>query len=74
MLERIDRFVQMPARQVQVNARCLEVGVPKQDLYGGQIGPVLQQVRGEAVPEDIVAVPMIFTWRRSGIAITLCTA
>jgi hypothetical protein len=39
-----------------------------------QIGAGVQQMRGERMPEDIVAVPMIFTWRRSGIGITLCMA
>jgi hypothetical protein len=40
MLERIDRLVQMPARQVQVNAGRLQVGMAEQYLDRGQIGPV----------------------------------
>jgi|HubBroStandDraft_6_1064221.scaffolds.fasta_scaffold3469052_1 hypothetical protein len=38
MLERIDRLVQMPARQVQVDAGCLQVGMAEQYLDRGQIG------------------------------------
>ena len=49
MLERIDRLVQMPARQVQVNGRRLQVGMAQQYLDRGRIGPVLQQVRGKTV-------------------------
>src|SRR5690242_11686584 len=43
----------MPSRQVQVDARRLQIGMPHQDLDGRQIGAVLQQVRGEAVPEHV---------------------
>src|SRR5262249_19987121 len=49
--ERIDRLVQMAARQVQVNARRLQIGMPEQYLNGGQIGAVLQQVRSKAVSQ-----------------------
>ena len=50
MLQRVDRLVQMPARQVQVNARRLQVGIAEQNLDRGQIGAVLQQVCGKTVP------------------------
>ena len=55
MLERIDRLVQMPARQVQVNARRLQVGMSEQYLDRGQIGPVLQQVRSKTVSQHVGA-------------------
>ena len=55
MIERIDRLVQMPARQVQVNARRLQAGMAEQYLDRGQIGPVLQQVRGKTVSQHVGA-------------------
>ena len=53
MLERIDCFVQMPARQVQVDAGCLEIGMAEQYLDRSQIGTVLQQVRGKTMPQHV---------------------
>lgn len=55
MLERIDRLIQMPARQVQVNARRLQVGMAEQYLDRSQIGAVLQQVRGKTMPQHMGA-------------------
>ena len=53
MLKRIHRFVQMSARQVEVNARCLQVGMAEQYLDRGQIGAIFQQVRGKTVPQHV---------------------
>ena len=50
MLERIDRLLQMAARQMEVDARSLQVSVAEQHLDRRQISAVLQQVRGKAVP------------------------
>ena len=54
--ERIQRAgdrAQMPLRNVEVDARLLEVMMSKQQLDGPQIGATLQQVRGEAVAERV---------------------
>ena len=53
MLKGIDRLLQMPARQVQVDARSLQVGVAEQYLDRCQIGAILQQVRGKTVPQHV---------------------
>jgi len=50
VLKRIDSLVQVTPRQMQVNAGRLQVSMPKPDLYGGQIGTVLEKVSGKAVP------------------------
>ena len=53
MLKGIDRLLQMPPRQVQVDARSLQVGVAEQYLDRRQIGAILQQVRGKTVPQHV---------------------
>jgi hypothetical protein len=45
----------MAPGQMQVDAGGLQVGVSEQHLNGGQVGPVFQQVSGEAVPEHMGA-------------------
>jgi len=64
----------MTPRQMQVDAGGFQIGMVEENLDGRQIGAVLQQMRGETVSEDIVAVPMISMRQRFGIAITLCMA
>ena len=73
MFERVDGLFQMPSRQVQVDARRLQIGMPHQDLDGRQIGAVLQQVRGEAVPQGVIVVLIISFPLRSAIVITRAT-
>ena len=53
MLERIERLLQMAARQMEVDAGRLQIGVPEQHLDGWQISAVLQQVRGKAVAQHV---------------------
>lgn len=50
MLEWIDRLLQMAARQMEVDAGSLQVGVAEQHLDRRQIGAVLQQMRAKTVP------------------------
>src|SRR5258708_2980941 len=53
MFERIDRLLQVAARQMEVDARSLQIGVAEQYLDRCQISAVLQQVRGKAVPQHV---------------------
>jgi hypothetical protein len=42
MFEGIDRLFQMTSRQMQINARSLQVSVAEQRLDGRQVGAVFQ--------------------------------
>ena len=55
MLERIDRLLQMAARQMEVDAGGLQVSVAEQHLDRRQVSAVLQQVRGKAMPQHVWA-------------------
>ena len=61
-------------REVQVDDRVFDIGMPQQQLNGPQIRAGFKQVRGPAVAESILAMLMIFSSRRSAIVITLCMA
>ena len=43
----------MPLRQVEINGGLLEIAVAQQHLNRPQIGPGLQQVSSEAVPQSV---------------------
>jgi hypothetical protein len=47
--------------------------MPQQNLNGAQVGTGFEQVRGPAVPEDILIVLISLIEQRSAIAITLST-
>lgn len=53
VFKRVNRFFQMPSRQVQVDAGGLQIRMSHQDLDGRQIGTVLQQMSGETMPEHV---------------------
>jgi hypothetical protein len=74
MLEGVDRLLQRAARQMEIDAGRLQVGVAEQDLDGRQISAVLQQVCGETVPQGVLVLLMICTRGRSAIAITRAMA
>jgi len=74
VFERIYSCLQMASRQVQVNAGGFQVGMSEQNLDGWQVGAVLQQVSGEAVPQGVIMVLTISFPLRSAIAITRATA
>src|SRR4029077_15614778 len=46
-------LLQPSPRDVRVDLRRRDVGVPEHHLYGAQIGTVFQQMRGEGVPEHV---------------------
>ena len=68
VLERVDRFFQMPSRQVQVDAGGLQIGMTHQDLDRRQVGAVFKQVSGETVAQGLLILLMIPMQQRSAIS------
>ena len=55
LLEGIRRRLQMAPREVEIDGRVREVGVPEQHLDGAQVGAGLQQMRRVAVSQRVRA-------------------
>jgi len=72
LIERIEQLLQVPVGEVDISSGLFQVVMAEQLLNGAEVGSRIIQVCGEAVPQSIVAMPMIFMWRLSAIAITLC--
>jgi len=49
----IERFPQTGAHDVCINFGCGKIGVTKHGLDASQIGPAIQQMGGEGVPQNV---------------------
>ena len=49
----IDQCAQALIKHMGVDLRCRDIGMPEQLLYGAQIGPALQQMRGKGVAQHM---------------------
>ena len=58
LLERIRRGLQVAPRQVEIDRRMREIGVPEQYLNRPEVGARFQEMRGVAVSQRILTLLM----------------
>ncbi len=70
---RVDAF-EVIARDVRVDLRGCQAGVPQELLHDPEVGAAIEQVRGERVAEDVGGGPLLHgrgaEMSRSGLAST----
>ena len=59
LIQGVGDGLQVPARQVKVDDRVLDIGMSQQNLDGTQVDARFQQVRGKAVPQGVHLLLMI---------------
>ena len=68
MFEWIDRLLQVPPRQVQVDAGGFQVSMSQQHLDRAEVGAILQQVGGKAMPQHMRADALLEAGQPRGLA------
>ena len=52
-MRRLHKIAQSLLKHMRVDLRCGDVGMTQQLLHGPQVRPVLQQVAGEGMAQDV---------------------